>query len=136
MSDEIRVGVRIKAERIRSGFSLARLAEVTGISKTYLVRLEGDEKANPSLETLHRIAQALDVTIADLLGRPRMTVEDDELNVSPSLRAFADETTITSAELRMLSSIRWRKGEEPRTPERWRFIYNSIKGSKHIDDER
>lgn len=136
MADEARVGARIRMERNRSGLSLARLAEMTGISKTYLVRLEGDEKANPSLETLHRIATALDVTVADLLGRPRMTFETDDAIVSPSLRAFADETQITAAELKMLASIRWRRGDEPRTPDRWRFIYNSLKGSKHIDEDR
>lgn len=134
MAEEFRLGARIRAERTRSGFSLAQLAELTGISKTYLVRLEGDERANPSLETLHRIAVALDVTVADLLGRPRMTFDSGESDISPSLRAFADETQITAAELNMLASIKWRKGEVPRTPERWRFIYNSLKGSKHIDE--
>ena len=136
MAEEPRLGARIRAERTRSGMSLAGLAEVTGISKTYLVRLEGNDKANPSLETLHRIATALDVTVADLLGRPRMTFETGESTVPPSLCAFADETRITAAELTMLASIRWRKGDDPRTPERWRFIYNSLKGSKHIDEHR
>jgi transcriptional regulator with XRE-family HTH domain len=134
MSDELRVGARIKAERVRNQMSLSRVSEVTGISKAHLVRLETDENANPSLETLHRLAQAFDVTVADLLGRPRMTFDTEDNLVPVALRAFADEDHISVSELRTLASIRWRKGEEPRTPERWRYIYNSLKGSRHIDD--
>jgi transcriptional regulator with XRE-family HTH domain len=134
MSDELKVGARIKAERIRNHMSLSRVSEITGISKAHLVRLETDESANPSLETLHRLAQAFDVTVADLLGRPRMSFEIEDELVPPALRAFADEDHITASELRTLASIRWRKGEQPRTPERWRYIYNSLKGSRHIDD--
>jgi len=134
MSDELRVGARIKAERVRNQMSLSRVSEVTGISKAHLVRLETDENANPSLETLHRLAQAFDVTVADLLGRPRMTFDAEDNLVPAALRAFADEDHISVSELRTLASIRWRKGEEPRTPERWRYIYNSLKGSRHIDD--
>src|SRR5437762_8111185 len=100
MADQLRVGARIKAERVRNGMSLSQVSELTGISKAYLVRLETNENANPSLEMLHRLAQAFDVTVADLLGRPRISFEPDVETIPPALRAFADEDHISVTELR------------------------------------
>jgi transcriptional regulator with XRE-family HTH domain len=126
------VGERLRRERGRAGLSLAGLAELTGISKAYLVRLE-TQPSNPSLQVLARIADVLDVTVADLLGGPRVRVDEDELDVPPLLRAFADDEELNSAEVRTLASIRFRKGEEPRTIERWRYIYNSLRLSRSLD---
>src|SRR5437867_2240204 len=125
-------GRRIRDERTKAGMSLARLADVTGLSKTYLIRLETNEKSNPSLGVLHQIAEALDITVADLLDRPKMKVEG-EYEVLPSLQAFADEADLSQAEIQTLASIRWRDGDEPQTPERWRYVYDSLNLSKEID---
>jgi transcriptional regulator with XRE-family HTH domain len=128
------VGRRIRDERQKAGMSLATLARVTGLSKTYLVRLENDETSNPSLDVLHRIAEALDITVADLLGRPRLVYNVDAGDdISPSLRAFADEEGLSQAEIRTLQSIRWRQGDEPQSIERWRFVYQSLNASREFD---
>jgi len=37
-------------------------------------------------------------------------------------------------DLQMLRTIRFR-GEPPKTPERWRYIYNAIRTSESIDKE-
>ena len=87
--DATRIGPRLRSERTRSGLSHARLAQLTGLSKTYLVRLETDPASNPSLEVLHRIADALDLTVADLVGA-RVQFEPDDAPIPPSLRAFAE----------------------------------------------
>ena len=131
--DATRIGPRLRSERTRSGLSHARLAQLTGLSKTYLVRLETDPASNPSLEVLHRIADALDLTVADLVGA-RVQFEPDDAPIPPSLRAFADEAKLSQRELRTLASIRWRKGEEPQTPERWRFILDSLRASRQLDE--
>ena len=136
MPDELRVGERIRAERERSRASLAKLADMTGLSKSYLVRLETDAASNPSLEVLYRIAEALDTTVADLLGHAPVRIEPNELPIQSSLRAFADEAGLSTRDLQMLASIRWRKGEEPQTPERWRYVLNSLKMSKQLDDRK
>ena len=126
------LGARLRREREKARLSLAQLADLTGLSKTYLVRLE-THPSNPSLQVLARIAEALDVTVADLLGGPRVRLDPDELPVPPSLRAFADEEGLSSAEVRTLASIRFRKGEQPRTAERWRYIWNSLRLSRSLD---
>src|SRR5947208_13218948 len=108
-ADATQVGPRLRAERTRAGLSHARLAALTGLSKTYLIRLENDPTSNPSLEVLHRIAEALDITVADLVGAPSLRFDPDEAEIPSSLRAFADSARLSQRELRTLASIRWRK---------------------------
>jgi transcriptional regulator with XRE-family HTH domain len=124
---------RLRAERSRAGLSLARLAEETGMSKTYLLRLESDDDANPSLDVLTKVAGALDVTVADLLGAPATRFVADDAEVPASLRVFADQESLSPSEFEQLASIRWRRGEIPETPERWQFILNSLRASRQFD---
>lgn len=125
-------GDRLRREREKAGLSLSQLSAATGVSKPYLVRLE-NEPGNPSLQLIARLADALDVTAADLVGGPRYSVADGELTVSPLLRALADEDSLSSAEIRTLASIRFRKGDQPRTVERWRYIHDSLRLSSGLD---
>lgn len=53
----------LKAEREKRGISLGKLAELSGIDKANLSRMENNINANPTLETLVRIARALGGTI-------------------------------------------------------------------------
>lgn len=129
-----RVGDRIRREREKAQLSLAQLADAAGLSKAYLLKVENGG-TNPSLGVLGQIAGALDVTVADLVGGPAFRFDVDDADVPASLRAFADETDLTSAEVRMLASIRWRRGDEPRTPERWRYIYDSLRLSRSMDPD-
>ena len=108
---------------------------MTGLSKSYLVRLETDPTSNPSLEVLRRVADALDITVADLVGAPKLEFAIEDADVPPTLHAFADDARLTKRELDMLASIRWRKGEEPRTRERWRYILDSLRASRTFDDD-
>jgi transcriptional regulator with XRE-family HTH domain len=115
--------------------SLVDLALISGVSKAYIFRLETAPKANPSLDVMGRIADALDTTIAELLGRPSVRIEAEELDISPTLKAFADDAGLSQAEIGMLASIRWRKGDAPQTTERWRYIWNSLRSSRALDDK-
>lgn len=125
----------LRKHRARAGLSLAELSGVTGISRPYLVRLENDDEANPSLDVLHRLAEALDVTIAELVGRPSVTIDADSVEIPATLRAFADQVALPRQELLTLASIRWRRGEEPHTIERWRFVRDSLRASRTLDQD-
>lgn len=127
-----RVGDRIRREREKAQLSLAQLADAAGLSKAYLLKVESGG-TNPSLGVLGQIAGALDVTVADLVGGPAVRFDVDDADVPASLRAFADEADLTSAEVRTLASIRWRRGDEPRASERWRYIYDSLRLSRSMD---
>src|SRR6202521_6482511 len=84
------IGERLRVERKRLHLSLAELANITGVSKTYLVRLETNPKANPSLEVLFRIAEALDTTVADFLCFFFIKAAPQEFTIFPSPRVFPD----------------------------------------------
>lgn len=129
------VGQRVRDEREKAGLSLAQLAEIAGITKTYLVRLE-TQGGNPSVEVVAKIAEALDLTAADLLGTPVIRFVGDDAEMPPSLRAFAEEARLSSSDLRMLASIKWRDQQPPQTTERWRYVYRSLLMSREIDEEQ
>lgn len=57
---------RIRGMRARRGISRKTLSELTGISERYLANVEG-ASANPSIEVLWGIAEALDLTISELV---------------------------------------------------------------------
>jgi transcriptional regulator with XRE-family HTH domain len=109
-----------------------RVAPKAGVSKGYLSALENDPSARrPSAETLYAVAAALGVTIADLLGR-RLLAEQAAA-IPESLLEFAAEAGLPEADVRMLASIHFR-GEQPRTKERWRYIYTAIRTSEPLDE--
>ena len=73
MTDEPKdIGQRNKRIREAQGIGLAELARMADISKGYLHSLENQTPANPTLDTLKRVADALAVTIADLIGAPKV----------------------------------------------------------------
>jgi XRE family transcriptional regulator, regulator of sulfur utilization len=63
----MRVGREVRAHREARGMSLSAAAKRAGVSKTILATIEAGA-GNPSLETLARIAQALDVPVATLVA--------------------------------------------------------------------
>ena len=56
----VRIGARIRMLREAKGFTLVDLAKKTGIAQPNLTRLEQD-RVNPSIQTLRRVAAALGV---------------------------------------------------------------------------
>jgi XRE family transcriptional regulator, regulator of sulfur utilization len=82
----MRVGREVRAQREARGMSLNVAARRAGVSKTILATIESGA-GNPSLGTLGRIAQALDVPVATLLA-------EDDLLVS-QLIPCREDTWIT-----------------------------------------
>ncbi len=62
--------LRLKLWRERRGLSLRKLAVVAGVHYVSLARLEAGD-FDPRLSTLRKLAKALRVSIADLLGESR-----------------------------------------------------------------
>ena len=58
----------LRAERERQGLSLADINERTGIDRAALSRLENNEDANPTLNTLERYAEAVGKQMVVLLS--------------------------------------------------------------------
>ncbi|MDQ0224896.1 helix-turn-helix domain-containing protein [Metabacillus niabensis] len=62
------VGERLKELRLEKGYSISELAELAGVSKSYLSYIERDVQKNPSLQFLKKIASTLEIDVEDLLG--------------------------------------------------------------------
>lgn len=60
------IGVRIRAERVRQNLTQERLHLAAGISRWSLQEIEAGRN-NPTLDTLLRLARALDTPLADLV---------------------------------------------------------------------
>jgi transcriptional regulator with XRE-family HTH domain len=132
------IGERIKGFRAERGMSPSELAEKAGVAKSYLSTLEHEDRSKnvrrPSADTLYRIASALGVAMSDLLGRPVITAAQAGRRPR-SLVEFAKRRNLPEADIEMLAGIKFR-GEGPRTPERWEFIYQAIKNSAPMDRRR
>jgi transcriptional regulator with XRE-family HTH domain len=126
------LGQRLRRFREERGWTQAVLAEQAGVSKPYLSELEGGAGRRPSGQILLKLADALGVTIADLLGRQVVPAQDPD--IPPSLREFATRRSLPESDVQMLAGIRYR-GEMPRTEERWEHIYNAIRTSQALDDD-
>lgn len=66
---KVDLGVRVKALRDKLRLTRPELAARSGLSVRFLADVEAG-KANPSLGSLHELADALDVTVVSLLERP------------------------------------------------------------------
>lgn len=126
------IGARIARYRADKGMSASRLAMEAEISKSYLSSLEagGEAHRRPSADVLYRIASALGVTMADLLGRS--VASEPPRQMPEGLLEFAAGEGLLPGDVEMLASIHFR-GEQPRTPERWKFIYQAIRMSEGLD---
>lgn len=60
-----KIAIKIKFERLKKGFSQEELAFRAGISKTSIWKIE-TAKVSPTVETLAKIAEALEVDFATL----------------------------------------------------------------------
>ncbi len=61
-----RFGKRIKIERIKQEISQEKLAELSGLHRTTLGSIENG-KTSPTLDSIARIAKALNLTLSELL---------------------------------------------------------------------
>jgi XRE family transcriptional regulator of biofilm formation len=71
------LGERLRKLRLSKGYSLSELAELAGVSKSYLSYLERNLQTNPSLQFLNKISATLETDIEYLLNG--VTVKELEL---------------------------------------------------------
>ncbi|MBM4319312.1 MAG: helix-turn-helix transcriptional regulator [Deltaproteobacteria bacterium] len=113
------------------GLSVSALARQAGLSKGYVSQLLSGKASNPSVEAVSRMAEALGVTRAALLGDERSPGE--ELALPAGLLAFLQECAargmpLSGEDVQMLAGIRYR-GRQPQSAEDWAYLYESIRRS-------
>jgi XRE family transcriptional regulator of biofilm formation len=107
------IGGRIRAFRKDQGMTLTDLATTAGVSKSHLSALENGAGARPGAAILHKIAVALGVTIADVIGREVRPQTPTEMPAS--LLEFAKAQQRPQADIDMLASITFRGEQTPHT---------------------
>lgn len=88
----MQIGTTIRAHRLQKGLSQGDIEKRTGLLRCYLSRVENGHTV-PSLDTLSKIASALDLPIAQFFS-------DDSLNKQMNTQKLSDE------ELKFLNQIR------------------------------
>ncbi len=72
ISLRLRLAKRVRRLRVARGWSQEVLADVAGLHRTYIGSIERGER-NVSLEAMERIAQALEVPLAELFSEEDKT---------------------------------------------------------------
>lgn len=79
-------GENIRKIREFKNIGLNELSRLSGVNASYISALERDEKKNPSVMTLNKLAAALDVTVDDIMKtEPLACNESSETNEKTEL---------------------------------------------------
>jgi len=67
MSNNQNLSNNIKRLREGKGLSQEKLARLADVANNTLIKMESGENKNPTLETLKKVAKALDVSVDDII---------------------------------------------------------------------
>ncbi|HTB97850.1 MAG TPA: helix-turn-helix transcriptional regulator [Terracidiphilus sp.] len=105
----MKIGTTIRAFRLQKGLSQGDIEKKTGLLRCYLSRVENGHTI-PSLDTLSKIAVALDLPIAqffseDSVGRQLNTqrLSDDELRFLTQIRRYS--TNLNDSDRKLLLAM-------------------------------
>jgi len=62
-----KIAENLKKLRAKNGLSLEKIARLADLSLNTIVKVENGVNTNPTIETLQKIAKALDVKVDDLI---------------------------------------------------------------------
>ena len=105
----MKIGTTIRAHRLQRGLSQGDIEKKTGLLRCYLSRVENGHTV-PSLDTLSKIAMALDLPIAQFfddnsVGRNRNTqkLSDDELRFLTQMKRYS--TNLNESDRKLLLAM-------------------------------
>lgn len=115
----MKIGTTIRAHRLQRGLSQGDIEKKTGLLRCYLSRVENGHTV-PSLDTLSKIAVALDVPISQLFSDngvdhqiklPKLS--DDELKFLTQIRRYSQNLNDNDRQL-LLTMVRKFAATSPR----------------------
>ncbi len=105
----MKIGTTIRAHRLERGLSQGDIEKKTGLLRCYLSRVENGHTV-PSLDTLSKIAMALDLPIAQFFaddnGNRQMhaqKISDDELRFLTQIRRYS--TNLNDSDRKLLLAM-------------------------------
>ena len=129
------VGGTIRALRHEKGITLPELAERATLSKGLLSKIENSDESNPSLDTLHKIAEALDEPLAVFLDTEQVQIKRVIPNEPPAWQKLLVAYLHSQGKrpdpdiLSAMYILRNRKAAKSADLETWKFLYLSIENS-------
>jgi transcriptional regulator with XRE-family HTH domain len=127
-----RLGENVRFRRQGKGWTLSDLAEKSGISKAYISDLENGAAGRPNIQYVFAIANALGVTLDELLddAAPKRTDASKKKRTAeelpPGLKELQMDMNLSESEVEMLAQVNFR-GNRPKDKEGWRFLLEAIK---------
>jgi len=105
----MKIGTTIRAHRLQRGLSQGDIEKKTGLLRCYLSRVENGHTV-PSLDTLSKIAMALDLPIAQFFADDSVNrqihsqkVSDDELRFLTQIRRYS--TNLNDSDRKLLLAM-------------------------------
>ncbi|HLK33471.1 MAG TPA: helix-turn-helix transcriptional regulator [Terriglobales bacterium] len=105
----MKIGTTIRAHRLQRGFSQGDIEKKTGLLRCYLSRVENGHTV-PSLDTLSKIAMALDLPIAQFFADDSVSrhlnghkISDDELRFLTQIRRYS--TSLNDSDRKLLLAM-------------------------------
>lgn len=130
-----KLGSTIRFYRQGKGWSLGDLSERAKVPKAYISDLENGVAGKPNIQYVFNIAEALDVTLDDLVREATARVQKAKRrstdDLPPGLAElqedlkFSDEP-LSDDDIEMLAQVNFR-GNRPKDKEGWRFVHQAIK---------
>ena len=128
------IGKNVKKYRELRDYTLPDLAVRAGVSKAFLWEIETGNSKRPGAELLYKIAEALGVTIAHLMGKGATGDDAREMiepEINDGLRAFINERkrlgqALEPEEIQSLSFVKL-KGGRPQSKEQWSVVYGMLR---------
>lgn len=90
------IGQRIKQARTKNGLTQKQLGEILGSTQQMMAQYESG-KHIPKIDTLNRIADALNISISDLMGSDLVSLTDSVIDLfsgSNDVKLLGDSTKI------------------------------------------
>ncbi len=109
------VGKRIKYIRKKLNLTLEEVSQRSGLYKSNISEIENERRFKPNLQTLERLAKALNCSIEDFFT---LCIEYDE-ELAAGLRDFISDKKllrmmhVTDDEIEWLKSVRFRSHQRP-----------------------
>ena len=126
------LGERIKSLRAEQHMTLPALSDSSGLSKGLLSKLENNFKSNPSIDTLFKLAEGLNVTLADILeteqAQIKRVVPENKPEWLDGLVKMLGKDPDPSI-LDAMYVLQNRKADAPQDPKHWEFVYKSLENS-------
>jgi transcriptional regulator with XRE-family HTH domain len=123
MEDTQNWGVKLREARTAREWSLADLADRTGLSRAYISAIERGKSKRPGADVVRRLESALGIS----------EIADDRPEPPVALRLVGREHGLTADEIEALAAIRI-DGKQPQTKQRWDFIFRALLASEPLDN--